>query len=434
MSIIYLNKNYKFHIIFIVWNDVIERLRKVVDTEDLEKLSLIEPVSIDPQKISLIIPNEEIKNLIKIKYKSDLQKILKDMFGATPAIELLIKKEDTSNLNDKYLFDNFVVGPSNQMAYAASYAVSENPAKAYNPLFIYGGVGLGKTHLLHAIGNTMKKADRKLKILYISSEEFTNELISSIQYKKMNQFRNKYRNLDCLLIDDIQFISSKERTGEEFFHTFNTLYENQKQIVITSDKPPNDIPDIENRLKSRFSWGLIVDIQPPEFETRIAIINKKAELFNLNLSDEITRFIASNINSNIREIEGALIKISAYKSIMKKNITLKLVASVLQDIVIRKEKMLTAENIQKTVAKHFGISVEEMKSPKRTKEILIPREVAMYLTRKITKNSLPEIKAKFGIKSHATILNAYKKIEKEMNKNLELKEKIERIEKEIKDV
>jgi chromosomal replication initiator protein len=417
-----------------VWKDVIENLRKVVDTEDLEKLSLIEPALISAEKISLIIPNDEIKSLIKEKYRDSFQKILKKIFGVLPIIELLIKKEDISNLNPKYMFENFVVGPSNQMAYAASFAVSSNPAKAYNPLFIYGGVGLGKTHLLHAIGNTIKKINPQMKVMYISSEEFTNELINSIQYKKMNQFRNKYRNLDCLLIDDIQFISSKERTGEEFFHTFNTLYEGQKQIVITSDKPPNDIPDIENRLKSRFSWGLIVDIQPPEFETRIAIINKKAELFNLHLNPEITSFIASSISSNIREIEGALIKISAYKSIMKKEITLQLIENILQDIVIRKEKMLTAENIQKTVAKHFNITVDEMKSPKRTKDILIPREVAMYLTRKITKNSLPEIKAKFGIKSHATILNAYKKIEKEMGKNLELKEKIEAIEKEIKDV
>ncbi len=417
-----------------MWKNVIEQLRTFVDTEDLEKLSLIEPASLTPQKISLIIPNNEIKELIKDKYKTELQRILKEVFGVVPAIELLIKKEDLSNLNPKYIFDNFVVGPSNQLAYAASFAVSGNPAKAYNPLFIYGGVGLGKTHLLHAIGNAIKYTEPKLKVLYISSEEFTNELISSIQYKKMNQFRNKYRNLDCLLIDDIQFISSKERTGEEFFHTFNTLYENQKQIVITSDKPPNDIPDIEKRLKSRFSWGLIVDIQPPEFETRIAIINKKAELFNLSLTPEITGFIASNINSNIREIEGALIKISAYKSIMKKDVTLQLAKSVLQDIIIRKEKMLTAENIQKTVAKHFDITIEEMKSPKRTKDILIPREVAMYLTRKITKNSLPEIKAKFGIKSHATILNACKKIEKEIKKDAKLKEKIEQIEKEIKDV
>ncbi len=411
-----------------------EQLRKNIDTEDLNKLSLIEPASIEPQKVSLIIPNNEIKSLITDKYKILLQNTLKSIFGIVPAVELLVKKEDISNLNPKYLFGNFVVGPSNQLAYAASFAVSENPAKAYNPLFIYGGVGLGKTHLLHAIGNTIKKNNNDLKVLYISSEEFTNELISSIQYKRMNEFRNKYRSLDCLLIDDIQFISSKERTGEEFFHTFNTLYENQKQIVITSDKSPNDIPDIENRLKSRFNWGLIVDIQPPEFETRIAIINRKAELFNLNLKPEIVDFIASHISSNVREIEGALIKISAYKSIMKQKITLKLTESILQDIVMRKEKMLTASNIQKTVAKHFNISVEELKSPKRTKEILIPREIAMYLTRKITKNSLPEIKAKFGIKSHATILNACKKIEKEMLKNPQLKEKIELIEKEIRDV
>ncbi len=417
-----------------MWKKVLDQLRKDIDTEDLEKLSLIEPASIAPDKISLIIPNDNIKLLITEKYKKQLIEILKNQFGVAPTIELLLSEEEHSNLNPKYMLENFIVGPSNQLAYAASAAVSQNPAKAYNPLFIYGGVGLGKTHLLHSIGNKIKQANRKAKILYISSEEFTNELINSIQYKKMNQFRNKYRNLDCLLIDDIQFISSKERTEEEFFHTFNTLYENQKQIVITSDKSPNDIPDIENRLKSRFNWGLIVDIQPPEFETRIAIINRKAELFNLNLESEIVDFIASHINSNVREIEGALIKISAYKSIMKQKVTLNLVESILQDIVIRKEKMLSAENIQKTVAKNFNISIDELRSSKRTKNILIPREIAMYLTRKITKNSLPEIKAKFGVKSHATILNACKKIEKEMDKNPQLKEKIELIEKEIKNV
>ncbi|WP_035586361.1 chromosomal replication initiator protein DnaA [Hippea jasoniae] len=417
-----------------MWKEVINDFKDKIETQDLEKILLIEPVFISPQKITLTIPNDDVKLLLTEKYKSQLKESLKKVFGRLPKIELILKQEEKNNLNPRYSFSNFVVGPSNQLAYAASVAVSENPAKAYNPLFIYGGVGLGKTHLLHAIGNAIKKNNHKAKVLYISSEEFTNELINSIQYKKMSQFRNKYRNLDCLLIDDIQFISKKERTEEEFFHTFNSLFENQKQIVITSDKPPNDIPDIENRLKSRFSWGLIVDIQPPEFETRIAIIQKKAELFNLNLTPEIIEFIAQNISSNVREIEGALIKISAYKSIMRRPITLNLVKSTLQDIVIRKEKMLTVENIQKTVARHFGITVEELTSPKRKKEILIPREVAMYLTRKITKNSLPEIRAKFGVKSHATIINACKKIEKELQDNFELREKIERIEKEITDV
>ncbi|WP_022671157.1 chromosomal replication initiator protein DnaA [Hippea alviniae] len=417
-----------------MWEKVIENLKSKVETEDIEKISLIEPVSVSPVKITLAIPEESFKDLIKVKYKEQFKESLKETFGKLPKVELLLKSQFKDNLNPKYGFENFVVGPSNQLAYAASVAVSENPAKAYNPLFIYGGVGLGKTHLLHAIGNNIKKNNPSAKVLYISSEEFTNELVNSIQYKKMSQFRDKYRNLDCLLIDDIQFISKKERTEEEFFHTFNSLYENQKQIVITSDKPPNDIPDIENRLKSRFSWGLIVDIQPPELETRIAIIQKKAELFNLKLPPEIVEFIAQNISSNVREIEGALIKISAYKSIMRRPITLNLVKMTLQDIVMRKEKMLSAENIQRTVAKHFNISVEELLSSTRKKEILLPREVAMYLTRKITKNSLPEIKAKFGVKSHATIINACKKIEKEIQNNPLLKEKIDEIEKEITNV
>ncbi len=417
-----------------MWERVIDLLKNSVETQDIEKLFLIEPLDVSPVKISLIIPNDSVKKLLKEKYKDEFKKSLKTVFGKLPKIELVIKSNEKDNLNIKYAFENFVVGPSNQLAYAASVAVSENPAKAYNPLFIYGGVGLGKTHLLHAIGNAVKRNKPNSKVLYISSEEFTNELINSIQHKQMAQFRNKYRNLDCLLIDDIQFISKKERTEEEFFHTFNSLYESQKQIVITSDKPPSEIQDIENRLKSRFSWGLIVDIQPPELETRIAIIQKKAELFNLKLSPEIVEFIAQNISSNVREIEGALIKISAFKSIMRRSVTLSLVKTTLQDIVMRKEKMLTAENIQKTVARHFEISIEELKSSKRNKEILIPREIAMYLTRKITKNSLPEIKAKFGVKSHATIINACKKIEKEIEKNPELREKIKEIEKEITNV
>ncbi len=417
-----------------MWGKVIESLKNKVDTQDLEKIMLIEAIDISPSKVVLVIPDKAVKELIKNRYKNQLKESLKEVFGKLPKIELILKSSEKDNLNPKYTFENFVVGPSNQLAYAASVAVSENPAKAYNPLFIYGGVGLGKTHLLHAIGNSIKDSHPNKRVVYISSEEFTNELINSIQHKQMSQFRNKYRNLDCLLIDDIQFISKKERTEEEFFHTFNALYENQKQIVITSDKPPGEIKDIESRLKSRFSWGLIVDIQPPELETRIAIIQKKAELFNLKLSPEIVEFIAQNISSNVREIEGALIKISAFKSIMRRPITLSLVKSTLQDIVMRKEKMLTAENIQKTVARHFGITVEELKSSKRNREILIPREVAMYLTRKITKNSLPEIKAKFGVKSHATIINACKKIEKELEKNPELREKIKVIEKEITDV
>ncbi len=417
-----------------MWNKVIESLKNRVETQDLEKIMLIEAVDVSPLKVVLAIPDEDVKELLKNRYKNQLKESLKEVFGKLPKVELILKNKEKDNLNPKYTFDNFVVGPSNQLAYAASVAVSENPAKAYNPLFIYGGVGLGKTHLLHAIGNSIKSSNPNKRVVYISSEEFTNELINSIQHKQMSQFRNKYRNLDCLLIDDIQFISKKERTEEEFFHTFNALYENQKQIVITSDKPPGEIQDIESRLKSRFSWGLIVDIQPPELETRIAIIQKKAELFNLKLSPEIVEFIAQNISSNVREIEGALIKISAFKSIMRRPITLSLVKTTLQDIVMRKEKMLTAENIQKTVARHFGITIEELKSSKRNKEILIPREVAMYLTRKITKNSLPEIKAKFGVKSHATIINACKKIEKELEKNPELREKVKIIEKEITDV
>ena len=417
-----------------IWVKILDIIKDKIDENDKKDIEKIEVNSLEPGKISLIIPSDKIKFLIKEKYKKEFQDAIQTVLGVVPTIELLIKKRRSSNVNPKYTFNNFVVGPSNQLTYAASFAVAEHPGKAYNPLFIYGGVGLGKTHLLYAIGNRISQKYNNLKVLYTSSEAFTNELVNSIQYKRMDKFREKYRNLNCLMIDDIQFISKKERTAEEFFYTFNALYENQSQIILSSDKSPNDIPDIEERLQSRFKWGLIVDIQPPELETRIAIINKKAELSNLNLNADVINFIASNIKSNIREIEGALIKIAAYSSIMRKDITISFVQDIMHDIVLKKEKMLTAENIQNVVAKHFNITADELTSRKRSKDILIPRETAMYLTRKITKNSLPEIKAKFGVKSHATIMNACKKIEKEISRDPELKEKIEKIEKEIIDV
>ncbi len=415
-----------------MWEEILNALmEQSIETEDIALIKRIVPVDISREKITLSVHSREIADLIRNKYRNEFKRAIKNIIGSNPTVEFIIKQRPQTNLNPKYQFDNFVVGPSNQLAYAASFAVAENPAKAYNPLFIYGGVGLGKTHLLHAIGNRMSETHPEKKIMYISSEEFTNELINSIQYKKMDIFREKYRKLDCLLVDDIQFISNKERTAEEFFHTFNALYENQKQIVLSSDKLPHEIPQIEDRLKSRFSWGLTVDIQPPEFETRIAIINKKATMYNLKLSPEIVNLIASNIENNIREIEGALIKIVAYSSIMNKPVTMELVQNILQETVSRKKQMMSAENIQNTTAKHFNITVEKMLSPKRNKEILLPREIAMYLTRKITKHSLPEIKILFNVKSHATIINACKKVEKLIQENLELKRKIEEIEKEI---
>lgn len=417
-----------------MWDLFLDSFKKKLDVEDIETISLIEANSFNSELISIIIPNEEARQLLKAKYRKEFKETIEQIFDKVPKIEFIIKKELKSNLNLRYKFSNFVVGPNNQLTYAASYAVSESLGKAYNPLFIYGGVGLGKTHILHAIGNHIKEKNPKTKVLYISSEEFTNELINSIQYKKMTQFRNKFRELDCLLIDDIQFISKKERTEEEFFHTFNALYENQKQIVITSDKPPSEIKEIEDRLKSRFNWGLIVDIQPPELETRIAIIRKKAENYNLNLSDDIVEFLAKNFETNVREIEGIIVKINAYASLFKQTINIEFVETILQDVIERKQNTLNIENIQEVVAKYFNITKDIMLSGKRDKHIILPREIAIYLSRKLTQHSLSEIKIKFNMKSHATIINSCSKIEKEIEKSSQLKETIEKIEKKIKNV
>ncbi|MGE4546729.1 MAG: chromosomal replication initiator protein DnaA [Desulfurella sp.] len=417
-----------------MWDLFLDSFKKKLDIDDIETISLIEANSFNSELVSITIPNEEARQLLKTKYRKEFKETIEQIFDKIPKIEFIIKKELKSNLNSRYQFSNFVVGPNNQLTYAASYAISESLGKAYNPLFIYGGVGLGKTHILHAIGNHIKEKNPKTKVLYISSEEFTNELINSIQYKKMTQFRNKFRELDCLLIDDIQFISKKERTEEEFFHTFNALYENQKQIVMTSDKPPSEIKEIEDRLKSRFNWGLIVDIQPPELETRMAIIRKKAENYNLNLSDDIVEFLAKNFETNVREIEGVIVKINAYSSLFKQTINIEFVETILQDVIERKQNTLNVENIQEVVAKHFNITKDMMLSGKRDKHIILPREIAIFLSRKLTQHSLSEIKIKFNMKSHATIINSCSKIEKEIEKSSQLKETIEKIEKNIKNV
>ena len=417
-----------------MWDLFLDSFKKKLDIDDIETMSLIEANSFNSELVSITIPNEEARQLLKTKYRKEFKETIEQIFDKIPKIEFIIKKELKSNLNPRYKFSNFVVGPNNQLTYAASYAISESLGKAYNPLFIYGGVGLGKTHILHAIGNHIKEKNQKTKVLYISSEEFTNELINSIQYKKMTQFRNKFRELDCLLIDDIQFISKKERTEEEFFHTFNALYENQKQIVMTSDKPPSEIKEIEDRLKSRFNWGLIVDIQPPELETRMAIIRKKAENYNLSLSDDIVEFLAKNFETNVREIEGVIVKINAYASLFKQTINIEFVETILQDVIERKQNTLNVENIQEVVAKHFNITKDIMLSGKRDKHIILPREIAIFLSRKLTQHSLSEIKIKFNMKSHATIINSCSKIEKEIEKSSQLKETIEKIEKNIKNV
>ena len=339
--------------------------------------------------------------------------------------------EHKSNLNPKYIFETFVCGSSNQFAHAAAQAVACNPATNYNPLFIYGGVGLGKTHLLNAIGNHIQNKNPKARICFYTSEKFMNELINCLRYQKMDQFRNKFRKMDVLLIDDIQFIAGKERTQEEFFHTFNSLYESHKQIVVTSDKFPKDIPGLEERLRSRFEWGLIADIQPPDIETKIAILKKKADMDKIALPDEVALFLASSNSNNVRELEGMLIRLGAFSSLKGVKISLAMAREVLKDIIVDKAKDITIDSIQKFIAEQYGLKVADLKSDKRLKTLVVPRQIAIYLCRDLTKSSYPEIGEKFGGKDHSTIIHSVKKIEKQLSQDLELKSTVERLRKSL---
>ncbi len=334
--------------------------------------------------------------------------------GDGPAQGKSPRPSTSKTLTPRFTFERFVVGPSNRFAHAASLAVAESPAKAYNPLFIYGGVGLGKTHLMQAIGHAISQRLNTSKIAYVSSEQFTNELIEAIQTRTTAKFRDRYRTVDALLIDDIQFIAGKESTQEEFFHTFNTLYDAHKQIVLSSDRQPKEIDGAEERLVSRFGWGLVTDIQPPDLETRIAILRKKAEEAAVTVPGEVTNFIAAQITSNIRELEGALIRVVAYCRFFSKPLTVEVAQDVLKDMVREVGARVTVVLIQQRVGDYFKLSVEEMKSVKRQRSVLYPRQVAMYLCRTLTDSSLPEIGRAFGGKDHSTVLHAVEKISKEM--------------------
>ena len=314
-------------------------------------------------------------------------------------------------LNPKYTFKNFVVGAGNQFAHAACMAVAEQPAKAYNPLFIYGETGLGKTHLLNAIGNYV--AERTdLRIAYLTTEQFTNEVINSIRYDKMMDLRKRYRHIDMLMIDDIQFLAGKERTQEEFFHTFNALYEAHKQLVLSSDRFPKDMPDIEERLRSRFEWGLIADLQPPDVETRIAILRKKSEDEGVTLPEDVIQFLATTMKSNIRELEGSLVRLGAYASLTGQTITLEMAKSVLRDLIGIKKKIVSMDDIQETVGARFHVKIADLKSRRRSKTLVYPRQIAMYLCRELTDSSYPEIGRQFGGKDHTTIIHACKQVTK----------------------
>jgi chromosomal replication initiator protein len=325
-----------------------------------------------------------------------------------------------NTLNPKYTFDTFVVGSSNQFAHAAALAVAEKPSKAYNPLFLYGGVGLGKTHLMHAIGHMIKLNNKHLRLTYISSEKFTNEVINAIRYDKMLSFQERYRNNDVLLIDDIQFIAGKERTQEEFFHTFNSLYDTHKQIIISADCPPREIPTLEERLHSRFEWGLIADIQPPDLETKVAIIKKKAERQSISVPDNVALYIASKIKSNVRELEGALVRLIAFCSLKGSEITLGMAQETLHDILGPGERTVTIEMIQKMIADHFKMRIQDLKSKNNSKSVAVPRQICMYLCKQLTRASLPQIGREFGNKHHTTVLHSINKIEDLRRKDQDL--------------
>jgi len=334
-------------------------------------------------------------------------------------------------LNNRYTFDRFVIGTGNQFAHAASVAVANDPGNSYNPLFIYGGVGLGKTHLLHAIGNAALAKSPRLKVCYIPAEKFTNDLIASLRSGKMSDFKERYRNVDLLLMDDVQFIAGKRSTQEEFFHTFNELYSTRRQVVVTSDKFPKEIPDLEERIQSRFEWGLVADIQPPDIETRMAILNRKAEAEKISLPEDVALYLATAVKNNIRELEGCLIRIGAHASLTRKEINLDLAKAILHPLIGNGGREVSPENIQKAVAEHFGVKVSELRSDRKHKVIAMPRQVAMYLMRSMTRCSFPDIGQRFGGRDHTTVMYAVKKIEKKLADDVSLRSTVDALRKKI---
>lgn len=404
----------------------------------------IVPLKIHLNDLILLAPSDFNKDILENRYLHLIEDAISQLSLKKYNIKFVLSEKEVAdlnsdstdlnyrvlypNLNPKYTFDTFVIGNSNRFAHAACVAVAESPAKAYNPLFLYGGVGLGKTHLMHAIGHHIVSQKKDSKVVYVSSEKFTNELINSIKDDKNEEFRNKYRNVDVLLIDDIQFIAGKERTQVEFFHTFNTLHEANKQIIISSDRPPKDIPTLEDRLRSRFEMGLITDIQAPDFETRIAILRKKAQLERIDVPNEVMSYIAKNIKSNIRELEGALTRVVAYSSLSNRVISFDLATEALKDIITTsKNEEINVLRIKEKVSSVFNLKMEDFNSKKRTRSIAYPRQIAMYLTRELTDLSLPKIGEEFGGRDHTTVIHAHDKVSKDIEESEEIKTKIDKI-------
>ena len=441
-----------------LWSKVTDTLKERVGQQNFDIwIKPIHFISMEGDSVELDVPNRFFKEWINEHYSRQIKDVFSFLTQKPCHLQFSIRNEKlnetdiiySSQKNDglqdthsiptvfspKYTFDHFVVGASNQFANAACLAVANLPGKNYNPLFIYGGVGLGKTHLLHAIGNHIiqhRILPEVRRICNLSSEEFTNELINSLRYEKMDEFRNKFRRMDILLIDDIQFIAGKERTQAEFFHTFNSLYEARKQIVVTSDKFPKDIPNFEERLRSRFEWGLIADIQPPDIETKVAILRKKAENEDIPLPNDVAFFLASQIDSNVRVLEGSLIRIGAFASLTETSIDIQMAKEVLKNIIKPKEEFVSIDLIQKTVAPFFNLKPLDLKAKRKHKGYVLPRQIAIYLCRKLTNSSLIEIGEKFGGKDHSTVLHSIKKVEEKILKEVSFKEMVENIQSRIK--
>jgi len=414
-----------------VWEQILARIETKVNRHSF--YTWFRPtlfIADDPSSVTVRVPSPLFKAWHAKHYSSVINEALSEVNRPNLVINYVPDEEgdgaaielgpDTENppaapgpggLNPRYTFDTFIVGSSNQFAHAACRAVAEVPSRSYNPLFIYGGVGLGKTHLMHAIGHYVLQHDRKLTLTYISSERFMNEVINAVRYDRIIDFRERYRSVDVLLVDDVQFIAGKEGTQTEFFHTFNALYDSQKQIVISSDCPPHEIPSLEERLKSRFEWGLIADIQPPDLETKVAILKKKADAEQVPLEDNVAMYIAGKIKSNIRELEGSLIRLIAYASLTGQEINLGLAQHVLHGIIDHEDRVITIENIQKFVADYYKLKLADLKSRNNSKSIAMPRQVAMYLCKSLTRASLPEIGRSFGGKHHSTVIHSIRKVE-----------------------
>jgi chromosomal replication initiator protein len=412
------------------WSQVLSRIEQVVDRSEYN--AWLAPTRFMGQKgdtLDIAVPSQRYIDEIRERFGSQIRAMLNEISPERVQIHFLIDESATSGIdpspaapvrdelpaatfNPRYRFDTFVVGNSNQLAYAASKSIAENPSGSFNPLFIYGGAGLGKTHLIQAIGQQIRESRPRLKIAYMSADSFVTELITSIRYDKMQSFRDRYRSIDALLLDDIQFIAGKERTQEEFFHTFNALYENQKQIVFTSDRPPKEIPTLEERLRSRFEWGLTADIQPPDLETKVAILRKKAEEKGLDLPQEVALFIAERVRSNVRELEGHLNKISVFASLAGKHVSVDIAKEALKDVLSKEDKPITPPEILRVVAAHYGLKMADLKQKSNAKTIAFPRQVAMYLCKELTDLSYPEIGKLFGDKHHSTVMYSVQQIKK----------------------